>query len=127
MLPIPTTRAIAAFAGCTVVLALGLSLVHTAITILATTGFAALALALAATMPLGRRVRRQRLEFAWWLAHGDPSAAGGAVVPGAPFEVRCYVRHRGDAALLLASMTPLVPGGAKILDADSDMLPLSPR
>jgi uncharacterized protein (DUF58 family) len=127
MLPIPTPRAIAAFVGCAAILALGLALVHPTVTVLATSGFAALALALAATMPLGRRVRRQRLEFAWWLAHGDPSAGGGAVVPGAPFEVRCYVRHRGDAALLLAAMTPLVPGGAKILEGDPDLLPLSPR
>lgn len=135
MLPIPTPRALAAFVGCTAVLVLGLIAVHPAVTMLASCGLAALALALAATMPLGRRVRRQRLEFAWWLGHGDPNAAGGAVTPGAPFEVKCYVRHRGDAALLLASMVPLVPGGARIVPLEAndegreepDLLPLSPH
>jgi len=71
--------------------------------------------ALAASMPIGRRVRRERLEFAWWLAHGDPSSGGGAAVPGVPFEVRCFVRHRGQGPLLLRQLEPIVPGGAHLL------------
>ena len=96
-------------------------------TVIASAGFLGLCLALAATMPLGRRVRRQRLEFAWWLGHGDPSSGAGAVVPGAPFEVRCYIRHRGPQGLLLAALEPIVPGGARRVDEDPSALVLSPR
>jgi hypothetical protein len=95
VLPIPTPTAIAAFLAtlaCFVIGALSSSLAATSIGAAFAIGLAS---ALAATMPIGRRVRRQRLEFAWWLASGDPGAGGGAVVPGAPFDVRCFLRHRG--------------------------------
>ena len=62
-------------------LIVGLGTRSPAATTLAGAGFVALAIALALTMPLGRRVRRQRLEFAWWLGHGDPAGGGGAVNP----------------------------------------------
>lgn len=75
-----------------------------------------LAIALMLTIPLGRRVRRERLEFAWWLAHGDPGAGGGAVVPRTPFEVRCFVRHRGEDPLRLTNVEPIIPGGATLED-----------
>lgn len=127
MLPIPTRTAVAAFVGCTLVLAIGIFATSVAAIVMASSGFVGLALALAATMPRGRRVRRQRLEFAWWLGHGEPGASGGAVVPGAPFEVRCYIRHRGDDALLLASVGPIVPAGATLADDEPRELVLHPR
>ncbi len=127
MLPIPTAGAIAAFVGCVAVLTIGIGTRSMPVTVLASAGFAGLSFALAATMPLGRRVRRQRLEFAWWLGHGDPSSMAGAVVPGAPFEVRCYVRHRGPQGLLLAGLEPIVPGGAQRVDEAPNELVLSPR
>ncbi len=83
MLPMPTRAALAAFLGCALVLGIGLFSSTAAVASLAGAGFAGLALALAATMPLGRRVRAERLEFAWWLGHGEPGASGGAVTPGA--------------------------------------------
>ena len=116
MLPMPTRAAVAAFVGCVIVLAIGLLTTTTTVAVLAGAGLAALALALAATMPLGRRERAERLEFAWWLGHGDPNASGGAVTPGAPFVVRCYVRHRGADPILLCGLLPLVPGGARVVD-----------
>jgi len=108
-------------------LIVGLGTRSPAATTLAGAGFVALAIALALTMPLGRRVRRQRLEFAWWLGHGDPAGGGGAVVPGAPFEVRCYIRHRGPMGLLLAGLTPIVPGGATVRGEAPTVLVLSSR
>src|SRR5688572_9976230 len=78
-----------------------------------------LALALAITMPLGPRVRRHRLEVAWWLARGEPGSGGGAVVPGKPFEVRCFLRHRGGMSLELRDLLPLVPGGAQLVGEEN--------
>jgi uncharacterized protein (DUF58 family) len=127
VLPIPTNSAVAAFVGCVAALAIGIGTRSVPTLILAASGFVALAFALAVTMPLGRRVRRQRLEFAWWLGHGDPAAGGGAVIPGAVFEVRCYVRHRGSTPILLSSLEPVVPGGARVVEDDSDVLVLRAR
>ena len=127
MLPVPTVGAVAAFVGCVAMLGIGIATGSGPVIVTAGVCFSALGLALAVTMPLGRRVRGQRLEFAWWLGHGDPAAGGGAVVPGAPFEVRCYIRHRGPAPLLLAGLAPIVPGGARIVDDAGDVLVLSPR
>lgn len=127
MLPIPTTSAYWAFAGCVVMLLVGITLRSLEATALAGSGFVGLAAAVAATMPLGRRVRRQRLEFAWWLDTGEPRSAGGAVVPGAPFEVRCYIRHRGAENLVVSDADPIVPGGARIVDEDPRVLLLAAR
>ncbi len=113
MLPIPTRAALAAFAACVLTLALGITLTSAAAVSVAGAGFVGLALALAATMPLGRRLRRERLEFAWWLEHGTGRAAGAAI-PGAPFEVRCYVRHRGAMNLDATGLEPIVPSAVKV-------------
>src|SRR5688572_7605283 len=93
-------------------------------TILGASVVVALAFALAVTMPLGRRVRRHRLEFAWWLAHAEPGSGGGAVVPGKPFDVRCFLRHRGTLPLSLRDLLPVVPGGAQVIADDSSALSL---
>ncbi len=127
MLPIPTPSALAAFVGCVAMLSIGLGTASSVTTALAGGCFVGLALALGVTMPIGRRVRRQRLEFAWWLGHGDPAAGGGAVVPGAPFEVRCYIRHRGPMSLLLSKLSPIVPGGATVKEDEPTELVLAAR
>ena len=120
MLPIASPSARAAFAGALVVLLIGVWQSSPVAAGLGGVVMGTLALALGATMPLGRRVRRQRLEFAWWLAHGDPSAGGGVVVPGIPFDIRCYVRHRGDRDLVLGNLHPIVPGGVSLIDESQD-------
>lgn len=127
MLPMPTRHAIATFVGCALLLGLAIVGSSAAAATLASVGFAGLSAALAATMPLGRRVRRQRLEFAWWLGHGEPSQGGGAVTPGAPFEVRCFIRHRGGHAMLLSALDPIVPGGPRVADTEPRALWLAPR
>jgi uncharacterized protein (DUF58 family) len=128
MLPIPTATAVALYFATLACLVIGALSASLAAAVIGATGAIGLAAALAATMPVGRRVRRQRLEFAWWLAQGDPSAGGGAVVPGAPFEVRCYLRHRGLQPLVLTSLDPIVPGGATRIDRveEADTLALAP-
>lgn len=114
MLPIPTRTAFATLAGALALVVLGLVSSAWPAVVLGGSMAVGLALALAATMPLGRRVRRHRLEFAWWLSHAEPGSGGGAVVPGKPFEVRCFLRHRGGMRLSLRELVPIVPGGARL-------------
>lgn len=127
MLPIPTESAWIVAAAAALAIALGALLGAPLAMLLGVTLLVGLAAALAATMPLGRRVRRERLEFAWWLAHGDPGAGGGAAVPGAPFEVRCFVRHRGEDRLVLSDLEPILPAGARLADDAPRALVLWPR
>ncbi|MFK7992315.1 MAG: DUF58 domain-containing protein [Sandaracinaceae bacterium] len=127
MLPIPTRTAFAVLAGALGLLAIGVLGASWPATALGGVTFVGLALALAVTMPLGRRVRRHRLEFAWWLAHAEPGSGGGAVVPGKPFGVKCFLRHRGAQPVTLHRLKPLAPGGARRIDDAGDALRLAPN
>jgi uncharacterized protein (DUF58 family) len=122
MLPIPTPTAIVAFFAAGACLAIGAGSGSHAGVLIGAGLLLGLAMIFVLSVPVGRRVRRQKLEFAWWLAHGDPGADAGAAVPKKPFEVRCFVRHRGDHALRLAEIVPLVPGGARLIEADLGVL-----
>jgi uncharacterized protein (DUF58 family) len=125
MLPIPTPSAVACFIAVMACIVIGALSGSLAATTLGTAGMIGLAGALAATIPLGRRVRRQHLEFAWWLGHGDPGAGGGAVVPGAPFDVKCFLRHRGSEPFLLEALEPMIPGGATRIDGEPDVIAIA--
>lgn len=116
MLPIPTPIAIVAFFGAAACLAAGTASGSYPAMLVGAGMLLLLAVVFVLTVPVGRRVKRQKLEFAWWLAHGEPGADAGAAVPNKKFEVRCFLRHRGNALLRLAGMSPLVPGGARLLD-----------
>jgi uncharacterized protein (DUF58 family) len=126
MLPIPTPTAVIAFLGASVCLAVAIAGGSYVGSVIGSGMLLSLALVFVLTVPIGRRVRRQRLEFAWWLGHGDPGADAGAAVPNKPFEVRCFVRHRGQDPLHLSELTPLVPGGARLLDDGSAGLGAGP-
>lgn len=109
MLPIPSAAARWSFLGC---LCLALIAGLTASPSLATfagAGLLGLAAVFVMTMPLGRQLRRQRLEFAWWLDH-DSGAASGSAIPGAPFAIRCYLRQRSGIALEVKRLEPLSQG-----------------
>ena len=114
MLPIPTRSAIAAFFACVVMSTIAVLRGSPALTIIAGGAFLFLSIALMLTLPIGARLRAHRLEFAWWLSHGDPSALSGSVVPRVPFEVRCYVRWRGATPLRLTALSPVLPGGVTL-------------
>jgi len=122
VLPIPTPAAVIAFLGAGLALAIGTAAGSQPATVLGAGLLLALAAAFVLSVPVGRRVRRQKLEFAWWLAHGEPGADAGAAVPGKPFEVRCFLRHRGEQSLVLGEIAPLVPGGAELLEEDGGAL-----
>ncbi|MCB9625027.1 MAG: DUF58 domain-containing protein [Sandaracinus sp.] len=122
MLPLPSRHGVIAFLGLVSMLVVGLAFQSSAAIGLAGAGFVGLGAALAATLPAGRRLRHQRLEFAWWLDHGTGVAAG-SVVPGTPFEVRCFLRHRGADDLHVASLEPLVPPEVKADSTPSFVVP----
>ncbi len=126
MLPIPTRTASALCLAAGAMIVLGALLASPLGAILGGAIAVLLAIALMMTIPLGRRVRRERLEFAWWLAHGDPGAGGGAVVPRTPFDVRCFVRHRGEDFLRLTNVEPIIPGGATLEDDEPLAIEVSP-
>jgi uncharacterized protein (DUF58 family) len=124
MLPVPTPTAVAAFTGAVCAAVIGIATSSLVATVVGTTGLTAMAVALAATMPLGRILRHQRLEFAWWLDHS--STTGGAVVPDVAFDVRCYIRHRGRQRLVASSVRPVAPPEARWLDSHARTMHLSP-
>jgi uncharacterized protein (DUF58 family) len=126
MLPIPTTRAAAVFWGCLGMWLIGLVTRSWAATELGSALALFLVAVFSATVPLGRRVRAQRLEFAWWLAQRETSVSG-AVVPHVPFQVRCYVRHRGAHGIELTRVTPVIANGAKVLDEEPFAISVQPR
>lgn len=127
MLPIPTTTAFATLVGALAMVLIGVLTASWPSVIFGSAILAGLSFCLAMTMPLGRRVRRHRLEFAWWLAHAEPGSGGGAVVPGKPFDVRCFLRHRGAMRLALRELTPIVPGGAELAGGEPEALALHPN
>lgn len=126
MLPIPTTRAAAAFFGCLGMWLVGLMSRSWAATALGSALALLLVAVFSATVPLGRRVRAQRLEFAWWLASRETTVSG-AVVPHVPFQVRCYVRHRGAHGIELTRVTPVLANGAKVIDEEPPAISVMPR
>ncbi|MCA9535303.1 MAG: DUF58 domain-containing protein [Myxococcales bacterium] len=125
MLPVPSREARLLFATAVSFLALGFVFSSAAAVTLASVTLLTLATLAAWTVPLGRRVRRQRLEFAWWLDRAT-GGSSGTIVPGAPFQVRCYVRHRGADALALTDVRPLAADGVELLPVPASDLLVSP-
>lgn len=108
MLPLPTASARAAFVGAVLMLAIGVAFESATAVVLASSLFLGLAAALAFTLPLGARLRADRLELSWWHTQTEPLATRGAVVIGAPFELRASLRHPGPRSLELADLRPAV-------------------
>ena len=127
MLPIPTQSAVFGFLGSVGMLIVGLIAQSPTVTILAGGALLGLSAALALTMPLGARLRRQRTEFSWWLGQGEPGHTIAGVIVGVPFEVRCAIRNRSRRALAFAELLPVVPEGAHLLSGGGAVLELPAR
>ncbi|MCG8556123.1 MAG: DUF58 domain-containing protein [Proteobacteria bacterium] len=127
MWPIATPSAVAAFSGCAAMFALAIAANSPTVVVLAAAPLIGLAGALALATGAGRRMRRERLEFAWWLDHSTPGTRLGAVVPGVPFLVRCYLRVHGKRGFELARLRPVLPAGVRVLDPEPDSIRLVPR
>jgi uncharacterized protein (DUF58 family) len=111
MLPLPTPTAMASFAGAVLMVLFGIALGSAPAVILGGAVLLGLAAALAFTLPVGARLRRDRLELAWWHTHGEAVVSRGSVVAGARFEVRASLRHYGVRPLVLSDLVP-AHGGA---------------
>ncbi|MEM7448275.1 MAG: DUF58 domain-containing protein [Myxococcota bacterium] len=86
-----------------------------------------LATSFARTVPLGRKARKQGLEFAWWLEMPNPKVRARTVISEAPFEVHCYVRNQSSNTLRLRNVRPRFIDGVQLLDDPTGSLRLSPR
>src|SRR5215831_1215245 len=101
MLPLPTTNATVAFTGASAMVAVGIASSSAPAVMLGSAVLLGLATAYALTLPVGARLRRDRLELAWWHTHSEPSSTRGSVVAGARFDVRASLRHYGARPLVL--------------------------
>jgi uncharacterized protein (DUF58 family) len=106
MLPLPSTSALVAFAGAALMLVLGIIGGSALAVMLGSALLIGLAAVFAFTLPVGARLRRDRLELAWWHTHGEQLATRGSVVAGARFEVRASLRHFGSRPLVLSDLVP---------------------
>ena len=115
MLPIASAQAALAFFACVAAISIGIGAASLPATLLGTGSLLGLAWALAATMPLGTRLRRSRVELSWWVGHARPGQIGAQVVAGASFEVRCAVLNRSAQTLVLCDLLPVLPEGVSVL------------
>ena len=126
-MPLPTRAARAAFLGAVLGVAIALAATSPSALVLAGSLIWALSVALALTIPVGAKLRRERLEFAWWHTHGSEASGSAGAVVGSPFRVRCYIRNRGDRALHFGTAEVVTPDGVTRTDDTSLSLALAPR
>ncbi len=127
MLPIPSRNASIAFVGCVLALVIATLAQSPTATVLSAGTLLALGAALALTMPLGARLRRERLEFAWWLSQDEPDSPTAGVVPGVPFTVSCYLRCWSRRPIVFSSLWPVAPEGVALTGSQSGELVLAPQ
>jgi len=127
MFPIPSRSAVLCFAAGASMALLALATRNAQLAVLAGGLFIGLALAFAASVSLGARLRRDRLEFSWWHAHRHADALGGAALRGVPFQVRCLLRNQGPRAVHLHAVRPVLSDGLALAVPPADELWLPAR
>jgi uncharacterized protein (DUF58 family) len=127
MIPLPTKTSFAAFSGALVMLLVGVALGSAIAVISAGAILLALATAFTLSLPLGARLRRERLELAWWHAHAETGATRGSVVSGVPFEVQVSLRHYGQRRLVLSELLPTHGNTVRCVRGAQADLVLPPR
>jgi uncharacterized protein (DUF58 family) len=127
MSPIPARNAVLAFFGCLAMLAAGLLSTSPTAVVLTAGALLGLGSAFVLTLPLGAKLRRERLEFSWTLERHEATSASAGVVAGVVFELRCQVHNRGAGPLRFAELVPVLPAGVTRLDADALELLLPAR
>ncbi|HKU39752.1 MAG TPA: hypothetical protein VJR89_16440, partial [Polyangiales bacterium] len=127
MVPLPTQTTIAAFAGALAMLLSGVAFSSATAVISGGVILVALASAFTLSLPLGARLRRERLELTWWHAHGETGAARGSVVSGVPFEVHVSLRHYGQRRLVLSELLPTHGNTVRCVRGTQADLMLPPR
>ncbi|MBN1655674.1 MAG: DUF58 domain-containing protein [Deltaproteobacteria bacterium] len=115
---VATKSAVILVVGCALMLAIALLAVSPTAMFIASGLLLVLSAAYAMTAPVGGRLRQERLEFAWWVAHSDPNRAAPRIVPETAFVLRCYIRWRGRNPLRLSSLYPVMPNGIDLVERD---------
>ncbi|MEY4575913.1 MAG: hypothetical protein RL701_616 [Pseudomonadota bacterium] len=107
MLPLPTPNALAAFVAACAMVTMGIAGSSALAVMLGSVVLIGLAVVFVFTLPVGARLRRDRLELAWWhTPHGEPVSTRGSVVAGARFDVQASLRHFGARPLVLSQLVP---------------------
>lgn len=84
---------------------------------------AGLALAWVATLPLPRRLRRERLEFTWWIS----TRARGPRRPEEPLPLRIALKNPTDTTLILSAPRLALSPGLEHLRASGHRVVVPPR
>jgi len=114
MLPLPTPSAYAAFVGACIMVALGVIAESALAVMLGSAVLTGLASVFALTLPVGARLRRNRLELAWWhMPTSQALTTRGSVVAGAHFDVQASLRHFGSQPLVLSELVPAHGSGLR--------------
>ncbi|HKP64337.1 MAG TPA: DUF58 domain-containing protein [Polyangiales bacterium] len=127
MVPLPTQTTVAAFVGALLMLLFGVAFSSAISVISGGVILVALASAFTLSLPLGARLRRERLELTWWHAHAETGAARGSVVSGVPFEVHVSLRHYGQRRLVLSELLPTHGNTVRCVRGGQADLILPPR
>lgn len=122
MAPIATRAAMCLFAGAVLMLAAGLIASSPTAVLLSVGALCGLAAAFGLTAPMGARLRRERLEFAWRLDRPE----GASVTVGAPFELRCQLYNHGHRRLVFAELTAVLPTSVQVLEGTPGTLEVPP-
>lgn len=103
MLPVPSFAAkLIALSGLSIALA-GVLLQIWPLAAAGTMMLLLLGSAFALTLPLGRRLRNEELEFGWWMPRTAPYLGIGQ-----SYELRCYLRNRGQSNLRIEDIRAFV-------------------
>jgi uncharacterized protein (DUF58 family) len=121
MFPIPASGAAFAFLGSVAMLAVALAWSSPMTAWLASGCLLGLAAAFALTIPLGARLRRQRLEFVWSLDRHDSAMVSSGVLSGVAFELRCQVVNRGGRGLRFSELAPVLPAGVVLIEGVGEL------
>jgi uncharacterized protein (DUF58 family) len=109
MLPLPTANAITLFCSATLMLAVGIASDNALVVMLAGAVLTGLAGALAWTLPIGARLRAQRLSLSWRHEPGHGTESRGAVLVGVPVRIHASLQHDGGEGLVLRDLSPTLP------------------
>jgi uncharacterized protein (DUF58 family) len=125
MRPRPSSTCVALTIGLVALLLVGIGFANAAVTSLAAAGVVFIGAAYAATYPLARRARLERLEFAWWLAPRE-APVDSVLVAGAPIDVRCFIRHRARHRIRVSGLAPVLPAGLRLSEGLEGSLEVPP-
>jgi uncharacterized protein (DUF58 family) len=120
MIPTLTPNGRLALAAAAVLILSGAMLGAAPLLALGEVALLAIVIAYLATLTVPRLIRREKIEFAWWLAHAE----GGVLTPGTCFRVRAYVRNRCARSFGPARLGVFSSDALRVQNPDALLVPL---